>query len=175
MGGLYQLTKAAIQGLQSAMWGTKVAQPDGTVKDTGVQPMVDELLARLGSDAAIPLTKPLTLIAPPGQPAIHIVTQVHGDGGIVIENITNYITNITNNINIEGDVTFEGDTIIEGDQTIIYPPGDGNGINGQLQFLTGVSISGTATPNGCTIDLSFTVTPTYATLTIENGVITGAS
>ncbi len=158
MGGLYSLTQACIEGIAREMWGTKIQDGEGNMKDTGVQPFVDELLARLGSNAPIQMPDTLTLIAPQNGPAIRIILNqenIHGDGGIVIENfITENIIeeNITNNTNVTENITVIG---------------GGSGFSGTINVVTGATFN--ASVSGCTV----TITPTftYAALKFQNGLL----
>lgn len=160
-GGLFELTRAAVQAMNATHWGTKVQVPTGfdtdsgkptdyQPTDTGVNQAIQELMARLASNAPIQLQNPLTLIKPPNGPAIQVI---NGDGGNVIE-VINETTNLTEVFNT----------------TIINENGTTTGFSGSLTVVTGGTIS--INVSACTVTATFT--PTTATLTFANGLCTGA-
>lgn len=173
--GLWALTTEAVQGLVREHWGKKIPVGDGGEKmDTGVQEFVDELVARLGSQAPINMPGPLELVQAPNAPAIVVHNNsgdgVVGDGTIIIQiiNVDN-ITNIYNdgtieNISNEGDVTIINNITNEGEP---FP----GGASGSVQVITDMTAE--VTVNGC--DVTVTLTPTYTTLTFDNGLYTGSS
>lgn len=70
---LFALTMSCIQGITREHWGAKIELPDGTIRDTGVQSFVDELVARLAAAARNPLGT-LIIQKPIDAPAIQIIS-----------------------------------------------------------------------------------------------------
>lgn len=173
--GLWALTTEAVQGLVREHWGKKIPVGDtGDKMDTGVQEFVDELVARLASQSPIQMPGPLQLIQPANAPAIQITSgngdTIFGDGGTVVIEIINNVTNETININNDGTITVvnEGGTVINNNTSGESFPG---GSSGSVQVLSGVE--GSVSVDGCTVTL--TLTPTYTTLSFDNGLYTGSS
>lgn len=187
MGGLYSLTAAAVQGLSAKIWGTQVPveysqdQTTGAITpveggrtlDTGVQEMVQGLIARLSSETPIQMPNSLTLIAPPNAPAIQIINNAgdtlinigggDGGGGDGGGNVTN--NNITNN-------TFQN--IINFLTNVQTDPNNLN-LNVDIPVVTGVSGTGNVSVSGCTATLSISLSVTTSTIIIRGGAFQGVS
>ena len=122
MGGLYSLTLECVQGLKREHWGTKIQVPskfelefddegkptgvkivDYESHDTDVQPAIDELINRLGSNAPIKMGSSLTLIAPKNESALTIINVDGDEVNIGGDSFTGDVTNITGfSISIDG-------------------------------------------------------------------------
>lgn len=63
-------TKDAVKGFLGKFWGGKVRDENGTLKDTGVQEFVEELVARLSAQQPIILDKPLEFLNKTNGPGI---------------------------------------------------------------------------------------------------------
>jgi hypothetical protein len=143
--GLWALTTECVQGLRRSHWGTKIEGSDGVLRDTGVQPAIEELINRLSSQSPIQMPGPLVLIKPANAPAIKIVSD--GTGAAITVNNTNIITD-------GGDGGTTGATV-------------------SVDLLEDVAVS-SAVINSCA-DLEITLTLTVKTLAFENGLLTSVS
>lgn len=160
---LWAFSAESLKGLSREHWGTKIPLPDGTMKDTGVQEFVEELLARLQSQAAINLAGTIKLNGPVNGPTF----QINNPGDIFVDGNGDPIT---------GPPGPPGPQGPQGEQGPEGPPGPSpSGYTGSVTVVTDISASGTATPDGCTIDISIDIVKTTATLTFEDGVLTGVS
>jgi hypothetical protein len=68
-------TKDAVKGFLGKFWGGKVRDENGTLKDTGVQEFVEELVARLSAQGPITLDRPIEFLNKTNGPAIKIYNE----------------------------------------------------------------------------------------------------
>jgi len=160
--GLWALTTAAVQGLKREYWGAKIADQTGELKDTLVQPAIEELVARLASKDPITMPGSLDLIAPVNDTAIQITIRDNGDGdggdGITIINeITNTTLTINETIEITNNITNE--------TTVIGGPG--SGFTGSFTYVKSSSVAVV----GCTV----TITDTLGTIVVKDGLVQSVS
>lgn len=189
---LYQMMASGLQRLGRTWWGAKIpAQfktgPDGSVQaieggdthDTGVQAFAQELMAAFSSQDPIPLTAPLTFVAPQNvaTPAIRIlIDRVDGGSdGTIVNNIVQpqssfYIPQImlqfqdVNSgevVNIYGPPAVQPVQTTYGSGTTPQPPPSPYAT---AKVLTDVNVTASASLSGCTLTITMTVTKTYVTL-----------
>lgn len=177
MGGLYSITTALLQRLKREHWGHPMNTDklsDGELHDPGLQEFVDEFLAGLSSKQPVAMADTLTLIAPDNGPAITIIGNIQNrniNDLITFQdtqnNTYNTVTNQVTNVNNVNNITNETITNITENITNITQV-LGNGTNGSITVVTGVSAS--VSVSGCTATITMNVTT--STINFNNGVAT---
>lgn len=64
---------SAAARLGRTTWGSKITGADGVARDTGVNPLAQELMAMLGSDQPIEVREPIQFIKKHGGPLFSVV------------------------------------------------------------------------------------------------------
>lgn len=169
---LYAFTTSALQGIMRSHWGRPYIDPEGNRHDPGVQEFVDELIARLASQAPIDLAGDVKI----NTNGFQILVDNNTIGDPPINPDPPLPPGASGSVVVLADVTVSSATVDTSGLSIVVDSSaldisitvDGCDVTAEITGEVTAELTGTAT---VTVNLS----KTYTTLTFVDGIFQGAS